>query len=644
MNLSCPQTSLLLLTVTLFALPAPAQEKAPARGETIVNSLGMKLLPIAPGRFVMGTSDLPPQSQAEFDQRDYDESPAHQVTISRPFHLGATEVTNAQYEQFDPKHKTRRGLGNVSKADDEPVTYVTWQQTCDFCAWLTKKEGRPYRLPTEAEWEYACRAGTTTVFTTGEELTAAAANLGVTTDDKPRPTTMKVASFPPNAWGLFDLHGNVEEWCHDWYGPYPATEQTDPVGAAEGIARVVRGGSYNGRKRGNFVGSGRYCRSANRGGYLPDDANRAVGFRVVLGELPKSQPLASTGQKPAGSGPLPTKLPSVDPSQPYFDNFLSDNRRATIPANSWGPVYSAWNHFAAVCSCPNGDILAAWYTTKSEEGRELAQGFTRLRAGTNRWEPAACLLDIPDMNDHAPVLLTAGERIFHFFGQGLKGWDDAAIAVRTSDDSGNTWTPARIIWSREEGVKLSQPCSAVALPGGTLVLAIDGDNHRHERLLTSSDHGQSWQLCTGDLREACDKKYAIHPALFVRKDHSLGLFLRGPNPLPLLVTADLGQTWKSIATPLPGVSVGQKSAALRLASGAVVLVSADSTRKIVGGPTYVALSPDDGATWTHVRKLDDLGGYLALTQAPNGVIYAFGSRQSVAAFNEAWLKQGPPIP
>src|SRR5213078_729931 len=120
----------------------------------------------------------------------------HKVTISRAFHMSVTEVTNAQFEMFDAAHKKFRGKDGVSKGDDEPVTFVTWQQAVDFCTWLTKKEGKLYRLPTEAEWEYACRAGTTTLFSTGATLTAAQANLGRTKDGQPRLTTVPVGSYP----------------------------------------------------------------------------------------------------------------------------------------------------------------------------------------------------------------------------------------------------------------------------------------------------------------------------------------------------------------------------------------------------------------------------------------------------------------
>src|SRR5262249_45134158 len=156
---------------------------------------------------------------ADWDGRDWDEAPAHRVTISKPFFLGVTEVTNAQYEAFDPEHKKLRGTHGVSKADDDPVVMVSWRQAVAFCDWLAKKEGKPYRLPTEAEWEYACRAGTITAYATGDKLTPEQANFGMTPDGKRRNQTQPVGSYPANPWGLHDMHGNVAEWCHDWYGP-----------------------------------------------------------------------------------------------------------------------------------------------------------------------------------------------------------------------------------------------------------------------------------------------------------------------------------------------------------------------------------------------------------------------------------------
>ena len=143
----------------LIVLTAPSLLIAAENDGTILNSLGMKMVRIQAGQFQMGS-----------EQGDWDERPVHRVIFSQPFHMSATEVTNAQYEQFDADHRRLRGKLGFSKEDDEAVVFVDWHEAVAFCQWLSKKEGKPYRLPTEAEWEHACRAGTTTAYHTGEEL------------------------------------------------------------------------------------------------------------------------------------------------------------------------------------------------------------------------------------------------------------------------------------------------------------------------------------------------------------------------------------------------------------------------------------------------------------------------------------------
>lgn len=620
------------LLALLLALPALGEEK------TFTNSLGMKFVRIEPGAFTMGQGDAAPSSRAEWRLRDNDESPAHRVKITRGFSLGVHEVTNKQYEQFDPAHKKLRGKLGVSAGDDDPVVWVTWPKAVEFCEWLSKKEGKTYRLPTEAEWEFACRAGTTTPYHTGDTINADKANLGLNREGKPKP----VGSYPANAWGLHDMHGNVAEWCHDWYGPYDASEQTDPVGRATGDARVCRGWSYHAGAREND--GARLGRSANRSGFLPDDANQYTGFRVVLGEMPTTKPLPfipTAYQKDVKQTAAPIEGP--DPAKPFFLDFVKEGKNPTIAKDTWGPIFSQWNHFSGVCVCPNGDVLACWYTTVSESGRELAQAASRLRAGRDRWEPASLFFDVPDVNDHAPVLFCDGKRIYHFCTQSLAGWDNAALMMRTSDDSGATWSQPRIILSRDDAVPLSQPCSACKLKDGTLVLACDGDVHRDERLLISKDDGKTWKPAAGDLRKSAGGRYVIHPAIVSRGDGSLLVWLRGPHPMPVAMSKDLGETWEVKETSFPGIGSGQKTAALRLASGALLVCSRDARNQLVGGGTFAALSLDDGKTWPHVRKVEGAGGYVSLAQAPNGVIYLFGTRMGCAAFNEAWLKEGKPL-
>lgn len=616
-----------ILTLLLATAPVLAEDRLPG------------LVRIEPGEFRMGTADAPPRSLAEWAARDYDESPAHPVRISKPFLMSSIEVTNAQYEQFDPDHRKKvMALEGATRLDNEPVNFVTWHEAKAYCAWLSKKEGKPYRLPTEAEWEYACRAGTTTAHHTGDTLTAQQANVGLNADGKPI-GPVAVGSFKANNWGLHDMHGNVAEWCHDWHGPYDASSQTDPVGRADGYARVVRGWSTHRPER--VSNPLKMWRSANRSGLLPEDANRYTGFRVVQGELPATAPLpmiAAPYQKDVKQGPAPLGGPDV--KTPYYVNFTAAGTHPSIAKDAFGPVFANHNHYGAVCICPNGDVLMAWYTCVNEPGRELAQAVSRLRVGSDRWEPASPFFDVPDINDHAPVLLTMGKRIFHFSTQSIKGWDHATDVVRYSDDNGVSWSKPTVVVSRDSAHALSQPCSAFVARTGEIVLACDGDLHRDERTVTSTDGGKTWKVRSGDMR-ATAGKYAIHPAIAQRSDGQIINFLRGPDPMPAQFSKDFGDTWTQKDTPFPGIRSGQKAAALKLQSGALLLISMDNTGKVVAkGKTFAALSLDDGETWAHVRQLDGVHGYMSAAQAPNGVIYVTGTKQSAVAINEAWLREG----
>src|ERR1041384_6227171 len=265
-----------LLAASVLSCAFAANLLCGAESKELTNSIGLKLVRIEPGTFTMGqdgpAADYKVKAHAaKFDDADWDEKPVHRVTISTAFHLGATEVTRGQYRRFNPKHHDGNG------AEDDAVTDVSWHDAVKFCAWLSAREKLIYRLPTEAEWEYACRAGTTTLFHTGDALPAGfhrwTTDLGLRDRFFPggrlppefRPDanpSLRVAQTPANAWGLFDMHGNVSEWCADWYGPYEAGEQTDPLGRSDGDFRVIRGGSHSVQTR--------LLRSANRTAWLPD--------------------------------------------------------------------------------------------------------------------------------------------------------------------------------------------------------------------------------------------------------------------------------------------------------------------------------------------------------------------------------------
>lgn len=305
--------------------------------------------------------------------------------------------------------------------------------------------------------------------------------------------------------------------------------------------------------------------------------------------MPTTKPLPlvlSTYQKDVKQDTTPKEGP--DPKKPYFMDYVAQKKNATIPKDTFGPIFSNHNHFTACCVCPNGDVLAVWYSTVTEDGREVAQAATRLRNGSEQWEPASLFFDVPDVNDHAPVLLTYGKRILHFCTQSLKGWDYASNIIRYSDDNGVTWSKPTIMLDRDDPDALSQPCSAIVAQDGTIVVACDGDNHKDERLIRSKDGGKTWTVAKGDMRKAMGGKYVIHPTLSQRKDGALVSYLRGPNPMPGLVSKDMGDSWETISTPFSGISSGMKAAALKLKSGALLLISIDTKKRFGTGVTFAA--------------------------------------------------------
>jgi len=225
---------------------------------------------IPAGTFAMGS----PSSEA---QRSSDET-EHQVTLTKAFYCGKFEVTQGQWQQVmgtNPSSFQNAGA-------NAPVETVSWEDCQAFLKKLCQTEGVPegtYRLLTEAEWEYACRAGTQTPFAYGNDLDSSMANFngnypyGAGRKGQYRQTTVAVGSFRPNAWGLYDMHGNVWEWCQDWYANYASGSVTDPLGPASGVGRVHRGGSW--------LHLGGRCRSAGRYWFTPGPRNHYVGLRLA---------------------------------------------------------------------------------------------------------------------------------------------------------------------------------------------------------------------------------------------------------------------------------------------------------------------------------------------------------------------------
>ncbi|NOS72740.1 MAG: formylglycine-generating enzyme family protein, partial [Verrucomicrobia bacterium] len=332
------------------------------RGQAATNSIGLELVSIPDGSFVMGDMS-----------GDWDEQPANVVKISQSFKMSATEVTLEQFRQFRPQH-------NCSFKGR--ATGVSWYDAVAFCDWLSKKEGKPYRLPTEAEWEFSCRAGTTNRFWSGDALPADAV---------------------PNPWNLRGMHDAVMEWCADWHAPYTFGDKTDPAGPMAGMTKVLRGDKPDddsrlkdepGRKPED------YHRSANRAGLPPafgvgktstrvvqtqagEDASASettlpgfhrVGFRVVQAEKPTTafEPEQTFFPRQMVAQPPKQSLLKQAPKDPYFRkrHLLptppENSSPEAIAALGFHPSIRKHNHIPALDVCPNGDVFLVIYTSNFE--------------------------------------------------------------------------------------------------------------------------------------------------------------------------------------------------------------------------------------------------------------------------------------
>jgi formylglycine-generating enzyme required for sulfatase activity len=313
--------------LTAFSQAAAAEPK-PAITKLITNSIGMKLTLIPSGEFMMGSKESAEDTAAFFNKTygeillntDYfkDEHPRHRVRITKPFYLGIEHVTRGQFRQFvaDTSYKTDAEKGEkpgaygwepdkkefgfnekyswrnagFEQTDEHPVVNVSWNDAVAFCKWLDKKESKTYRLPTEAQWEYACCAGSATRYSTGDdpETLAKVGNVLDATFKAKFPDTKyaikasdgyvftaPVGKFMPNGFGLYDMHGNAWQWCADWYGAeyYAASPANDPTGPDSGNGCVLRGGSWGVWPY--------FARSATRGRCAPVNRDLSIGFRVA---------------------------------------------------------------------------------------------------------------------------------------------------------------------------------------------------------------------------------------------------------------------------------------------------------------------------------------------------------------------------
>ncbi|MFH1737655.1 MAG: SUMF1/EgtB/PvdO family nonheme iron enzyme, partial [bacterium] len=650
-----------LLVLALVVLPASAVLCfADESHEAYVNSIGLRMIPIQPGVFRMGTLNPTPSDLLGglelLPGGDWDERPVRRVELTSGFYMSETEVTIEQFKLFRPDYE-------LSDHFAPYVCSVSLEDAAAFCEWLTEKERRPCRLPTEAEWEYACRAGTDTLFWSG--------------DHPPEPDA-------PNPWGLKNMHTPPMEWCSDWHGLYPDYDEVDPVGPQTGWARVARGGGIQDSE------SAYYRRSANRAGVSPIcpvkhldqpegqriDFTHPIGFRVVQAPPPEAalrpviapfpQQCVKQDCDPAKHGP--------DPSRPYFkmrpllpippENDQADDRLAA----GLHPALLPHNHSPGMAVCSNGDVLACFFTASSstqEYKPNVCFILTRLRFGAEQWDMPDLFYDFPDTAEQSALIWNDQGTIYVFSGGiGLPG---VPFRWCTSGDHGATWSPLHLpVFRGAIGPHSPQPInSAFRGPDDAIYVASDGKGGE-SLLWASSDDGKTW-FDTGG-------RTGGRHTTFVRLSDNRILGLGGKNTdidgyMPQSISTDNGKTWEVSRTPFPALAYNQRPSVIRLESGRLFFVSDFQSTKnkqpegVKDRGAFVALSDNEGKTW-HIKKLkaaqqheyhaigeladhwgktemkDPTVGYSVADQAPNGVIHLISTMNHPCLhfeMNEAWI-------
>jgi formylglycine-generating enzyme required for sulfatase activity len=599
---------------------------------------------IPAGSFTMGADDaaLSPAVVNGFGvmssrsvHGDFDEVPAHRVTIAHSFSVATHLVTVKEFQHFDPSYQPVAAYPDYAAG-------ISYNQAVAFCAWLEKKTGKPYRLPTEAEWEYAERAGTQTPFFTG--------------DTPPQPGQT-------NPWGVVIGEG-TPEWVADWYGPYPSAAQVDPTGPMHGYFRVVRGGGLDFRKSkpGEMVPATApyFMRSANRASMAPSYASKqgSIGFRVVQAPIPTPHPspaaqfffFTDVKQTPVDISKGP------DPARPFYHvHELFPNLNAkSMPEVGWraglAPGLGINYHNSAIQVLANGDVVAAYYNTpRNEDDPDQTVMVMRRRAGAEDWDMPEPWPDFADAACAAPVFWNDHGRLWLFFGfPRLIG--APPFAFTTSDDNGASWAAIEFPhFTAPIGRYVSQPInSIVRAKNGTIYIPTDSTgrdadgNGSISAVWATRDNGRTW-FDTGG------RTAGRHTTIVMAKNGDI-LGFGGKNSnidgrMPLATSSDGGKTWVKSKTIFDPLDSGERPSVIRLASGRLFFVAdfnPHNEKHLHKDGAYVALSDDDGKTWKLKRLPADIltVGYVTATQGPDGVIHIATSKNSVnyeIELNEAWV-------
>ncbi len=600
----------------------------------IINDIDFVTIPA--GQFTMG-ADLHPKYIAAGQNEAWrsifiqDEFPVRDITISRDISISKFEITNAQYEAFDPEHSRWRGnFMDLSTKDDEAVVYVSWEDAVAFTTWLSENDTHySYRLPTEAEWEYVARAGTRTPYMDGisgdvyalnpmqpEQMIAynyqwpypftfsngcrswvswKPENCTGVEDVYPSKFDIKDADLTvgqnrPNGFGVHDMMGNVEEWVMDWYDVYKPAETIDPAGPIKGDFKVIRGGSHN-----NHI---QHMRSANRMASAKDDKHYLLGFRIVriAKDSPVPTPSLLRDNKPWATEVNPARFQWAAPTEePFFSihslyelvsqaengsHYGSDQQMRQFGFDSekqkplsLGPLYTH-NHSPTITWCENGDLLVSWFSGESEIGPELtllASRGKRNEDGSLSWTEPAEFLKAADRNMHGSNLLNNSLR--------LSNGTDSTFTIHQMASIGvaGRWDKLGL------GYRKSTDNGANWSPV-KMVLEVD-----HALNDGASMQGNMFQTTNNEL-------------VFVTDDDGDGIFNTGS----LIVSDDAGETWErrghSSNTPDQKRIAGLHAAVIEILDRdgdgkSDLLAIARDNGQYFDGKAPQSISFDDGHTW-----------------------------------------------
>lgn len=627
--------------------------------QAFINTIGMRMHPVLAGTFMMGAPD-----------GHFLSVPPHSVTLSQPFWMAETPVTNAQYEQFDPAHRMTRSWTPFAQEDDDAALFISYQDAVRFARWLTQKEGILYDIPTEAQWEYAARAGGNGAYGTNESALdpAMAQNqreCWYPDIDHPHAddtaVRLKTGQGKPNAWGLHDMNGLVEEWCADRFTRYSADASVDPIGAGDSPFRMTRGGSHSTPEV--------YLRNDARMGTLDGDRSWYIGLRLcAMQEARIENPFVNTvesrlyAQDVSQSAHVPRAkaAPYFFGPAPFVKLEVDDSR-----------YFFSHNHGPSVVECPNGDLLAAWFSCPRESGREMSILASRRRAGQAEWEDASVFLASPARNLSSTVLIRDGDVLLHFNGiSACATWANVAIAIRSSRDNGATWSDFRIIQPRHDMVLMPCGNSGVVMPDGRIMLTADNISVDESVRGAGGSTVLYWNGSdTIDLMPGMIP--GIHAPAERLENGSLLAFGRGGDIggcMPMSRSEDGGRTFATTKSLFPGIGMGQRPVLKMLEDGVLFLASFASRPFAYDGgwhqgtglfgalsydggitwPVVRAIVPDgaegayNGGAWTGTFQMDALHaepkGYLSCAVGADGVIHLLSSGLEYA-LNRAWLER-----